>query len=808
MTAPQRTFSLRGPAVNALSNEPNEPELWLSREPGQAPTPTRELSQDLLLGYPVVVNHDVEYTAIKIIREPSSSGAAVASFNFLASGVEDRAHEDTMLARSCALLDKFGRILDAYLSRHPEKARLAQERLVLPNAASRIFVDPDMVEEAFNAQYSARTLYLVQCLLELGKEAVRWQEKAVKQVDGEDTALLPTSPTETVRIATSRHLQDKLLITEPSVLRLGQSSVVANADFYVVCGEQVIATMESKPGCNPREIGVLVRDRLDPFDLAQDGGVKAKDWNSTLLLQLASQAVATGLSMGCLIADWGRVLLPYEVVREPCPDNGRGTSAGVRKARVIFSSSPSFYDVLGGHTELIAAKREVSSGLQNSNSKSFQFTSLPNAVFYILAWVLRAVEAARDKEEGLVREAARAGDESSKPPEDRGAGPSSKRGPPDSDPSDRDAQKPRGADRSASGPVAPRAGQKGHSGGGDKSKKGKGKETRHHDEYEALVQQFRLLTTYTSSYTPIDEGTFATVHLCLVKKALLDSAVGGDHQSDHLGGKSSFKVLPYASLDEVDALLKVQRVPLEQQHRGGKIDWRLEEPDGPPMSEEDRINIQRRTMRELSVFLRCQDVQGLFIPKLYGVVSPRNCPFSTAHKLMIQCIDGGPVSKTPRKMYLLWREELVTSAVRALGMLHSRAVWHGDISNNNILVEWRKHGAHALESSTYERVEPEQVLEAVQEAQGNMGISEEDFKPQVDKFRAADADAGENSAIVLTPTSSPLQSLKATIRPHIWLIDFADSQSVDAEAEDGREMISSELETMKRFFARMDTRYQ
>jgi hypothetical protein len=777
--------------------------LWLSREPGQAPTPISELQNDPLLGYPVRVEDDVEYTATKTIPRPSSTAAAVASLNVLASGVEDNTGGETMLARSCALFDRFGRVLDAYLSRHPEKARLAQERLVMPNAASRIFVDPDMNEEAFNAEYSERTLYLVQCLLELGQEAVRWQETIVKEVDAEYTALLPTSPTETVRIATSRHLRDKLLISESSVLRLGQSSEIANADFYVVCGEQVIATMESKPGCNPREIGILVRDRLDPFDLAQDEDVKAKDWDSTLLLQLASQSAATALSMGCLIADWGRVLLPYEVKREPCTDDERGTAAEVSKARIIFSSTPSFYDVLGGPNALVAAKRDVCSGLQNSNSKSFQFTSLPNAVFYILAWVLRAVEAARDQEKELVQEPARAGDESSNPPEDR-----VERGPPDSDPSDRDAQKPRGADRSASGPVAPRAGQKGHSGGGDKSRQGKGKETRHHDDYEALVQQFRLLTTYTSSYTPIDEGTFATVHLCLVKKALLDSAVGGDHQSDHLGGKSSFKVLPYASLDEVDALLKVQRVPLEQQHRGGKIDWRLEEPDGPPMSEEDRIDIQRRTMRELSVFLRCQDVQGLFIPKLYGVVSPRNCPLSTAHKLMIQCIEGGPVSKIPRKMYLLWREELVTSAVRALGMLHSRAVWHGDISNNNILVEWRKYGAHALESSTYERVEPEQVLEAVQEAQDNMGISEEDFKPQVDKFRAADADAGEDSAIVLTPTSSPLQSLKATIRPHIWFIDFAESEVVDADTEVGKEMLASELKKVEDLFARLDSRYQ
>ncbi|PWN20305.1 hypothetical protein BCV69DRAFT_283181 [Microstroma glucosiphilum] len=810
MDAPQRTFSMRGPPVDAPCDTPFTPELWLSRKPGEAPTPISQLRDDPLLGYPIIIQDDVEYTSTKTIPRTSSRGA-VASLNILASGVEDSTGGETMLVRSLSLLDKFGKILDPYLSNFPEKAGIAREKLVLPNAASRICVHSDMSETAFNSQYSDITLYLVQCLLELGQEAIRWQEQGVKkqmkEYGMEYEALLPTSPDETVRIIPSRHLQDSLPSWSFPAGTLDQSTTVGYSDFYVVCGKQVIASIEARPGWGPEEIGVLVRDRLDPFVLQDEADTTTHTSDETLL-EIASHSAATGLSVGLLMADWGRILLPYEVPRQPYQGNESATSPEGSKARIIFSSTPSFYDVLVGPKALDTANREVCGGLQDSNSKNLHFMSLSNAVFYMLAWVLQAVEKARGQEEDFVQEPARAGGERLNSAEDRGAGPSSKRGPPDSDTSDRLAQKPRGGHRSASGPVAPRASQKKSSGGGDSGGKGEGKETLHGDDYEALVQESRPLTTYISSYTPIGDGTYATVHLCLFKKSILDSSLGDDHQSKHLGGKSMLQVLPYARLDELEALLKVQRVPLAEEDRGSKIDWRLEEPDGPPLSEEDRFDIQRRTVRELRVYLQCQELQGLIIPKLYGVVSPRNYPPSTAHKLMLQCIYGGPIRNVPRKMYLLWREELVASAVQALSMLHSRSVWHGDISTSNIMVEWRKYDASALGSSRHERVEPEQVLEALQKAQDNMGISEADFKTQLDKLRAADADAVKYFGIMPTPTLSPFDVLKITIRPHVWLIDFADSEIVNAEAEEGKQTLSSELEKMEKVFARLDARYQ
>jgi hypothetical protein len=434
-----------------------------------------------------------------------------------------------------------------------------------------------------------------------------------------------------------------------------------------------------------------------------------------------------------------------------------------------------------------------------------RLTSLPNAAFYLLAWVLQAVEEA-DIEAGIAEQegkATRGG--APEGPSDREAGPSSKRGPPEGDRDEGSTAKSRGSRASGSVPATSRAGQKDP---GSSTGKGKGKdravvkaqgegeikssETRR--DYNALIKRFRLVTTYLSSYTPVNAGTFATVHSCLLQKAQLGDGYGDGQQSDHLGGQPNPKILRPPNSDEIEALLKIQRVPLVKQGLWTRTDPRVEKPDDdPPMKEEDRIDIRHRTMRELRVYLQCHDLQGLIIPELYGVVAPRNFPFSSAHKLMIQSLEGEPIAHLHRKFFSLWRKEIIGSAIHAISSLHSRSVWHGDLSNSNVRVEWRKFDSLVEQPSNYKSIHASKVLAAIEQAQHSMGISNKDFDAAADKLSTA-ADI-EDSAIVLTSTLSPLESLKLTIRPHIWLIDFAESKLVNLEEEHG--LLSAELQKMK-----------
>lgn len=814
MVASKPTFTMREAPVGASTDRAGLSELLLSKEWSRMPTKTMELANDAHLAYSIKIEDTVPASTTE---ELGSSLSLASAIEVVASGVEGAVDgATTMSARSSILLRRFCSVLDRYLAAHPDRLCIADESLKLPNATNRIVVGPDKSEEAFNSEYCDRTLFLVQCLLQLGQDAYRWQEEKAMQIglelNGKFKALLPTAREKTMKFSAACQFQNSHL--QNSGDRLGPATSVAYADFYVSCGDEVIATLESKPQCNARAVGILARERNDSLRLSERGATKLDSWDTELLLRIASQSAVTGLKMGMLVADWGRVLLPYEVIRET------SRQESLTEARIVFSSTPCYNDIFGGAKALDDAKRDVSAGFQDQ-TPGLELTSLPNAVFYLLAWVLRVVEET-DIETGIAEEDGKAG--ALDGPSDREAGPSSKRGPPDGDRYEESTARSRRSHASGSAPVATLAGQKisgSSTGKGDKGKgksmgeakckgKGKGKGmsegeakaivkteskgtnqgegkamvkamgegenkgswTRH--DYDALVRCFRLVTTYISSYTPVNDDTFATVHLCLLHKAHLEDDNGGEHELDHQGGQSCFRVLRYPSSDEVEALLKVQRIPLVDQEPGDRSNWRLERDDDPPMEEQDRLDIQQRTMRELRVFLRCQDLQGSTIPKLYGVVSPRNYPLSTAHKLMVQSLAGGPIANLHSKFFLVWRKELVSGAMHAISSLHSRSVWHGDLSNSNIRVEWRRYSSPAEHSSIYKTIQPLAVLAAVEKAQHSMQISDKDLEAAADKLSTA-ADA-ENSAIVLNSTSSPLEDLKTTILPHIWLIDFAESK--------------------------------
>ncbi|PWN18182.1 hypothetical protein BCV69DRAFT_87800 [Microstroma glucosiphilum] len=731
-----------------------------------------------------------------------------AAIEVVTCGVEDTSNEaTTMSARSYILLERFCSVLDLYLAAHPEKLCITDESLKLPNATTRIVVGPDTGEEGSNAEYCDHILFLVQYLLQLGQDAYRWQESGTMQVGvrltGEFKALLPTALDKPIRISSGHDIRTSHLNRLAD--KLGPAARIVDANFYVSRGDRVIATIESNPECDARAVGIITRDRTDPFRLSEVGSAKMDGWDTKLLLQLASQCAVTGLKMGLLVADWGRILLPYEVIREPTgPDPGTEAPT-LSRARIVFSSTPCYDDVLGGPHALLNAKRTISERLQDLSSR-LQLRSLPNAVFYLLAWVLQAVEEANVKTEIAEREGKATRGSAPDGPSDREAGPSSKRGPPDGDREEGSATKSRGSRASGSS----RAGQKDPGSSTGESNKGKGKgkgravvKTQSEGEnksseirrdYNDLIRRCRLVTTYLSSYTPVNSGTFATVHSCLVQTAELRDGDGDRHQSDHLGGQPNPKISRPPSSDEVEALLKIQRVPLVRHGLWTRIDPRVESPyDDPPTKEEDMIDIQHRTMRELRVYLQCQDLQGLVIPQLYGVVAPRNFPFSSAHKLMIQSLEGEPIAHLHRKFFSLWRKEIIDSAIHAISSLHSRSVWHGDLSNSNVRVEWRQFDSLVEQPSIYKFIHASKVLAAIEQAQRSMGISDKEFDAAADKLSTA-ADA-EDSAIVLTSTSSPLENLKMTIRPHIWLIDFAESKVVNVEEEHG--LLAAEVRNMK-----------
>jgi hypothetical protein len=99
---------------------------------------------------------------------------------------------------------------------------------------------------------------------------------------------------------------------------------------------------------------------------------------------------------------------------------------------------------------------------------------------------------------------------------------------------------------------------------------------------------------------------------------------------------------------------------------------RFEEPDGPPLRQEDQVDIRERTAREIEIFQHCRGLQGTILPRLYGLVSPDNYPRSTAPKLMLQYLDAEPVDMSDYTWRCIWGDIVQQAIEVAFSRLHAR----------------------------------------------------------------------------------------------------------------------------------------
>ncbi|PWN19086.1 hypothetical protein BCV69DRAFT_300423 [Microstroma glucosiphilum] len=763
--APGSTFTVRESTATTLNSGSPE-ELWLSPEPGRIASPMAACRNDQAFGYWVAIEDDLSKTHTTLTHTRSGSKARALDSTIVSSSLETDSHT-SIWARSSRLLEELSSVIDAYLAEDPERARIVRHRLVAPpKLAASIVVDQGTGKVPFNWQFERRTLYLTETLIQLGQEACRWKEAEAQRTGLPFISLLPTSLNSEIRIV-SRHRADGFRLKACS--RIAKAAAIADADFYVTLGAQVLATIDSKPFCSPQNVGELVRTRHDPFQQQATGKVCDESEVLKALVQLCSQSLAAGCQDGLLAADWGRLLLPYRLEKSK-------TNRG--EAQVVFSPTGSYCDVREGQQACATANDGSRAGLSGQVSPAFRLEQMPNSVFFLLGWILHVLEGLEEPAKSLQET------EHSKPKTAR----SREEDQDERGPSEKHIRKRREDDiASTRRPEAKgSSGKLAHSG---------------KDSTDSGTEGLPLVKSYVCTFGPILGGTFAGLHRCVVDRDHLEGHVARvpSHESK---GRPAFGVLPELGANDCLALMKVQRVPLMPESGSSLPEPRFEEADDPPVSEEDREGIRKRTEQEIRIFQHCKHLQGILIPRLFGLVSPDEYPRSSSFKLMLQYLRAAPIGTLLQEQKDLWGREVCHAVEAAFEAFHAQRVYHGDASTANILIEWKQIAS----TSSGDPFAHAKTLEAwdlrpvIREAQARMQLSDRAFAAAARRTREHDETVG-HSALALELTELPLSLLRAAVKPHVWLVDFADAVIV----EDGREgdsLLASEARKVKQMVQR------
>lgn len=760
--APGSTFTVREP--RATNTHPGEPEeLWLSYDPGRAVSAMQACASDQAFNYHIRVRGDPANNDTKSTHtNPSSKARALLDDVTIVSSGLEKSSKKRIWPRSCGLLNELSHIITEYLINDPGRARIVREDLVAPpKLALPILVDRGTQEVPFNWQYERRTLYLTETLVQLGQDACRWKESEAEKTGSRFISPLPTSSDSQIHIV-SRPRADAS--KTQARFKIAQAANDADADFYVTLGSRVLATMESEPYCNARNIGTLVRARCDPLKQQEAGEVYIDSDISKLLLQLGSQPLAAECSQGILIADWGRLLLPYQLQRG---------DTGVGDLQIVFSSTGSYCDVVEGQQACDRATTESRAELPGQDSTAFSFKQFPNTVFFLLGWILQAIEGSKEKDKSLQEpEASKA--KSAQPPKDdrEHRGRSEKK----------DRQHPRSGNKSAS-PATRKAARFAESS---------------RDAADSGTEGLPFLNSYICTSGPILGGTFAAVHLCVLDCDYLEGRKTLSPR-EQFKGRRAFGVLPDLGPNYCHAYMKVQRVP-DTPEPGSLPKPRFEEPEDPPVSDADRNSIRQRTTQEIGIFRHCKNLQGTLIPRLFGLVPAAEYPRSSADKLMLQRLHAEPIWTLPKDRRDLWGREICHAVEAAFAELHARRVCHGDASLSNILVEWRRVASSGSEGTVAETLEAWDLRRLSQGVQRQMELNETAYAAAARRLRDHDETQGD-SGLASEVNDSPLSRLRAAVKPHIWLVDFADAVIVE-DGEAGNSVLTSESQEVAQMMKR------
>lgn len=746
----------------ATNTDPGGPEeLWLSPDPGRAVSSIETCARDQALNYYIRVrgipsNYDTKSTH----TNPGSKARALLDrVTVVSSGLEEDS-KTSIWSESCHLLDVLAQVINSYLAQDLGRARIVREDLVAPpKLAMPILVDRGTQEVPFNWQYERRTLYLVETLVELGQDACRW-----KASEAEKSKVPFVSP---LPLDSQIHIVSRPRANASSTharFKISQAAEEADADFYVTLGSRVLATMESSPYCSARNIGTLVQARRDPFQQQEAGAVYTDSDILKLLLQLGSQPLAAECREGILIADWGRLLLPYQL---------QSSDTGVGDLRLVFSSTGSYCDVREGQQACERATAESRAELSEQDSPAFSFQQFPNTVFFLLGWILHALE-------GLKEDA-----KSVQEPE----APKAKSAQPSKD------------DREYRGPSEKRSRQ--HPGEGNKSASSATRKSARFAESsrgaaDSGTEGLPFLNSYICTSGPILGGTFAAVHLCVVDRDYLEGRKTLD-PSEEFKGRPAFGVLPEMGPDYCYAYMKVQRIPSMPEPES-LPEARFEGPEDPPVSDADRNSIRERTTREIAIFQHCKDLQGSHIPRLFGLVPSDEYPRSSAPKLMLQCLHAEPIWTVLEDRRDLWGREICHAVKAAFAELHARRVCHGDASISNILLEWRRVATTDSEATVAETLDSSDLRRLIGDAQRQMQLSERAYAAAARRLSELDETQGD-SGLALEVNDSPLSRLRAAIKPRVWLVDFADAVIVE-DGEAGDSVLRSEAQKVAQMIER------
>ncbi|PWN17781.1 hypothetical protein BCV69DRAFT_285667 [Microstroma glucosiphilum] len=798
-------------------------DVWLASQPLESSSTLMAIAMDPALSYHVVVEKRTE--GVPSTYEPGTAArkSVADSGAFIArSGMEGKSSK-TIWQDCKRHLEDMATIWDAFVAARPEGALLSDPYLRVPG--STIFVDQGDSEEQFNGKIGESYMRLVNVILSKLQEACAWwAEQASTSASAKGKAkarsdvVLPLPADLSVRVQATSY-RKALNAEDVSLPALSALQGKAEPDFMVVCHKDIIATIESKPELKAKDTGVLVQDRASPCGTERGTTQKVpNDRWAKLLFQITSQSLAAKVSTGLLVTDWARILLPYDVHSTPVEDakeegppavstrkrkreqltakqgaEGQGTGPSKSDLSIVFSSTISHCDAQRKDS-LAAAQREGQEGLDGKCSGELEFTSDPNTAMFMVAWILRAyslhvkrraLSDLEDVQEGQPGGFDRRDDEEA-------PGPSSQRGrDTKAGPGERSsAQAAQSRQGSSTTSHAPATGQRSH--------------RRHSAPLSALVDALPCINTYLACNGPLRGGTFATLHWCFVDSEYLKTGSPSFREGgkEVLGGRIGF---PSSSNPpgQTAAILKIQRIPFTDQERGAPPEPRFERgPGAQRPDKEEKKDIRERAEREVSAFQHCRDLQGVYIPKLYGLVSPRNEPVSSANKLMMQYIDGQALGTTPEGLIYLWRMEIMAGVHDAFRALHSRGLVHGDVSNNNVMLEWKVWQDAHVQSSSSKTVSSQEVRMHLQKALEHMGTHDDSLTTYTSKSAGIMAlgcrkavDPSDVPANVGT-SPSPLERIKTTYTPRVWVVDFADSKIF--KARQGKKAIALEDKEVQR----------
>ncbi|CAO1628425.1 unnamed protein product [Sympodiomycopsis kandeliae] len=134
-------------------------------------------------------------------------------------------------------------------------------------------------------------------------------------------------------------------------------------------------------------------------------------------------------------------------------------------------------------------------------------------------------------------------------------------------------------------------------------------------------------------------------------------------------------------------ILKVHREPIDED------EWR-DVKYAPSLLPADRrstsASVQERTAVEVAAYQRLKSLQGTFVPKLIGLVPPHMPPESCSWKIFLEVVGSplGQLSNEQSDLCILWRSQIYKATVEAVRACHALGIVHGDLHLGNIVAEW------------------------------------------------------------------------------------------------------------------------